>query len=82
MLDCFSFSLVDTEKNKMTVFVNHKEINIAEASNLDFLIEHLNLTSQGLALAIDNQVIPKNTWASFELSENMKVTVIKATQGG
>lgn len=66
----------------MTVFVNHKEVQVKEFANLDYLLESLNLSKDGLALAIDNKVIPKNNWGKFELNDNMMVTVIRATQGG
>ena len=66
----------------MTVLVNHKDVIIDESAKLDDLIKQLNLSSEGVALAIDNQVIPKKSWAEFELKDQMKVTLIRATQGG
>jgi len=43
----------------------------------------LNIVSQkGIAIAINNNVIPKAEWDAYELQDEDKVTLIRATQGG
>lgn len=37
---------------------------------------------RGIAIAVNNQVIPKTAWESFALQENDKILVIQASQGG
>jgi sulfur carrier protein len=66
----------------MRVLVNHKIQELKDNANLMDLLTHMQLPEKGIALAIDNKVIPKNKWQSFELSDQMKVTMIRATQGG
>jgi sulfur carrier protein len=66
----------------MIILLNNKNQELKSASNLLALIQELNLPEKGIALAVNNQVIPKNDWQSFELSEQMRVTLIRATQGG
>jgi sulfur carrier protein len=66
----------------MRVLVNHKIQELKDKANLIDLLSHMQLPEKGIALAIDNKVIPKNEWQSFELSDQMKVTMIRATQGG
>ena len=51
--------------------------------NISELLNSLNMPStNGIALAINDKVVPKNEWNKFELNENDKVLIIKATQGG
>jgi sulfur carrier protein len=37
---------------------------------------------QGIAIAINNQVIAKSQWNNTQLAPNDQVTIIRATQGG
>ncbi len=36
----------------------------------------------GVAVAVDGEVVPRSTWASFTLSEDARVEVLTAMQGG
>ena len=38
--------------------------------------------SKGIALAVNDEIIVKEKWNSFEFKENDKITIIKASQGG
>lgn len=66
----------------MVVFVNHKAYELNEKSTLIDLLLHMQLPDKGIALAINNKVIPKSEWSQFELNTESKVTMIRATQGG
>lgn len=46
------------------------------------LNEFNNEIPKGIALAIDNEVIPRESWKQHPLSEGNKIIIIKATQGG
>jgi len=37
---------------------------------------------RGLAVAVNDTVIPRTTWDAFQLKENDTITIIHATQGG
>nr|WP_305069988.1 sulfur carrier protein ThiS [Flavobacterium covae] len=37
---------------------------------------------KGIAIAIDQQVIPRSQWENTSLQSNQKIIIIKATQGG
>ena len=46
-------------------------------------MESLQMSStNGIALAVNERVISKSDWEKFELKENDKILLIKATQGG
>ena len=66
----------------MTVNVNHKEVPVSKSANLVELLDTMNVPQKGIALAVNNNVIPKVDWKSFKLQQNMNITLIRATQGG
>ncbi len=67
----------------MEVIVNNTAKEIEENSPLFDLLNDLNMTEQkGIAIALNNKVVTKSKWAATTLSNNDKITIIKATQGG
>lgn len=66
----------------MKVQVNNKEVEIDSASTLTQLITQLELPSQGIAVAINNKMIPRTEWECFSLQENDNLVIIKAACGG
>lgn len=42
----------------------------------------LGLDARGVAVAVDGEVVPRASWDSFTLSENARVEVLRAMQGG
>ena len=65
----------------MQVFVNNKEVD-TQATTLSTLIEQLGMPAQGVAAAVDNEMVPRTQWADFPLAAGAKVTIIKAACGG
>lgn len=67
----------------MEVIINHIKTDLKEASSLFTLLQLQNLTEKkGIAVAVNNKVVPKSEWDSFILNEKDTITIIKATQGG
>ena len=67
----------------MKVFINNEENTLAKESTVTSLLESLKIPAErGVAIAINNKVITKNTWDQYSINENDKITIIKATQGG
>ena len=51
--------------------------------NISELVQTLNMSStNGIAFAVNEKVVPKSEWGKFELKDNDKILLIKATQGG
>ncbi len=67
----------------MKIFIN-REIQETEANtNLFQLLNNFNIYAEkGIAVAVNNEVIPRTEWQNFIVNENDKITVITATQGG
>jgi sulfur carrier protein len=42
----------------------------------------LALEARGVAVAVDGEVVPRASWASFALGEDARVEVLTAMQGG
>lgn len=67
----------------MVVFLNNTQHAFAEPVTIAAMMETLGIeTGRGMALAVNNSVIPKAQWTQHELQDNDKVTLIRATQGG
>ncbi|WP_028979827.1 sulfur carrier protein ThiS [Sporocytophaga myxococcoides] len=66
----------------MEVIVNNERTPIT-SDKLSSLLDQLNIKeSKGVAVAINDRVLPKKHWATQTLKDQDKVTIIRATQGG
>ena len=68
----------------MTIFVNKTSFEISEGATIRlFLEQHLPEQGlQGIAIALNNRVVPKDSWSKQFLQHEDKLTIITATQGG
>ena len=67
----------------MTVFVNDKEISLPEDTiSLAELLQQQNIPENGIAVAVNQQVISKSKWNTTHINNNDKIIIITATQGG
>ena len=65
----------------MKIKVNSKEVE-TRASNLLILSQELELPPIGIAVAVNNCMIPRTEWEQFVLHENDELVIIKAVCGG
>ena len=66
----------------MKIELNNNNIEITNSITVDGLIQSQNISSKGIAIAVNQTVISKADWQAIQLKENDHVTIIKATQGG
>lgn len=66
----------------LEIFINNTPHTLKQELDLQTLLTHLNLSSQGIAIAVNDAVIPKNEWADHSLKNQDKIILIQATQGG
>lgn len=66
----------------ITVNVNNTVHSFSTPSNLQDLLTQLNISDKGIAVAVNNQIIPKNNWNRHQLAEGENILIIRATQGG
>ncbi len=66
----------------MTINVNNQSQSISEDSSIEKLLAQLQISTNGIAVAVNNEVISKENWRQLTLKEKDEVTIIQATQGG
>ncbi len=65
----------------MKIRLNNRDVD-TRAFDLAALIAEQLADTQGIAVAVGTDVIPRERWAETLLSEGCAVTVIRATRGG
>ncbi len=67
----------------MKVYINNEPHDLTSPLNLADTLKEAGLAShRGVAVAVNNMVIPKNNWEQYQLNNNDKIIIITATQGG
>ena len=67
----------------MTINLNDQPHKVADSTTLHDLLRELALSDRrGIAVALNDSVVPRSGWAARALAENDRVLVIHASQGG
>ena len=68
----------------MEITINHTKKNFEKLPEnlLDLLVNELHSALSGIAVAVNNTIIPKNLWEQTPVKENDQILIITATQGG
>ncbi|SNR39602.1 sulfur carrier protein [Maribacter sedimenticola] len=66
----------------ITIWVNEERLEFEEGTSILHLLQHLDSPKTGIAVAIQNAIVPKNLWESTILSNDDNILIIQATQGG
>ncbi len=66
----------------MEIEINGELKTVNNSTSLKTLIDETLKDQKGLAVAINNSVVPKEDWTKTTLNEADKVLLIRATQGG
>lgn len=66
----------------MKVFLNKESLSVDSNKLINLLKENNFADKSGIAVALNDVVVPRSKWETKELSENDQVTVITATAGG
>ncbi|PUZ29962.1 sulfur carrier protein ThiS [Chitinophaga costaii] len=67
----------------MKIILNHQIEEVAEQACLhDIVLERLGEKQQGIAVAVNNIVIPRHARTQYVLQPNDNILIIQATQGG
>jgi sulfur carrier protein len=65
----------------MIVRVNADDLEVDDQMTVAALLQSLGYPDRGIAVAVDQAVIPRSAWATT-LSDGAKVEVVTAVQGG
>lgn len=66
----------------MKVKINNEELDFTSSTSVNDYIHSLSLPSSGLAIAINNVLVPRNQWETTQFQENDQVIIIQAAYGG
>lgn len=66
----------------MRITVNGEQMEIPEGSTVQDLLEHLQITGQRIAVAVNGQVVPSGTHDRHVLKEGDDVELVHAVGGG
>ncbi len=65
------------------IYINDKSHAFEQTLSLAELLLQVNIdTQKGIAVALNNNVIPREKWDVQTVNDNDKLLIIKATQGG
>ncbi len=62
--------------------VNDKTYPFSKNSSVLEVLNHLALNRKGIAVALNQEVIPKQGWKTTTINDKDSILVIQATQGG
>jgi len=67
----------------MNILLNDQRVELEEGVSLELLFQKFDIkTATGVAVAVNEMIIPKKDWVSHSIKENDKILLITATQGG
>ena len=66
----------------ITVTLNENLIEIEENTSISQLLQKTNTSINGIAIAINNEIVSKTNWEIQQFNNNDNILIIKATQGG
>ena len=66
----------------MKIYVTRAETELGAEATVADLAAAQQLPGQGIAIAVDNKVVPRAAWADTPLHEGASVTIIRAVCGG
>lgn len=80
---CLRFALSQLISSCMVCYVNNSPHEAAEQQLLQELLAGLGLAQpRGLAVALNDAVVPRAEWATRAVQPHDRLTIIRATQGG
>jgi sulfur carrier protein len=65
----------------MIVIVNEKQVQVDEATTVAALLAAMGYPDRGIAVAMDQAVLPRSGWART-LCDGARLDVVTAVQGG
>jgi thiazole synthase len=64
------------------VFVNGEYRELPDGASVDSVVRELAESRDGVAVAVDGQVVPRGEWAETALRDGQEIEVLHAVQGG
>ncbi len=75
--------IVCSKNEKMEITVNNQTYTLTSSCTItEMLSAILQISAGGIAVAVNQSIVSKSSWASYHLEAGDQVMLIKATQGG
>jgi sulfur carrier protein len=68
--------------NDISVRVNDEPMLFVEGLSLSDLLQGLKRSDQGVAIAVNGEIVPKSQWGEYRLSAHSHVWVFESIAGG
>ncbi|USE00475.1 sulfur carrier protein ThiS [Vibrio sp. SCSIO 43133] len=62
--------------------VNNVPKETSHELNLISVLKELDIETQGCAVAVDDEIIPRAKWSDFTVKSNMSINIFQAIAGG
>lgn len=69
-------------RKMINVTINGDQTEIGIGCSIELLIQDLKMPKQGIAIALNNTVVPKSEWPLAILNASDKVEILTIAQGG
>jgi len=66
----------------MNILVNGNNQQVDDGLTAAQLVENLGLQGKRIAMEVNQEIVPRSSYESFQLSENDRVEIINAVGGG
>lgn len=66
----------------MLITINDKPHNLTDQSTVSELLLMQQINQQGLAVAVNNNVVPKRLWSEYQLMANDQIQLFQIVTGG
>jgi sulfur carrier protein len=66
----------------MNIFVNEQPLTIPADCNIEQLLTQLQSPLKGSAVAVNQNIVSRSTWAEYKLNEGDQISLFQAIAGG
>ncbi|CDH19566.1 sulfur carrier protein ThiS [Xenorhabdus bovienii] len=66
----------------MNIIVNDQPITLSTSMTVQQLLEHVQRSQSGTALAINQTIIPRSEWNSHQINDGDNILLFQAIAGG
>lgn len=66
----------------MKVKINNRAVELADGTTVSALAEERRLPEKGVAVAVNNEMLPREEWPAYVIKDGDDIVILKAFCGG
>ena len=66
----------------MELVINGRREQLPDGINAEQLVEHLGLTNERLAMEVNEEIVPRSSYAKHNFSAGDRIEIVRAIGGG